>query len=201
MLIICLINTGLYSDWLPLWDKSWAFIFYFNIPWATSSYTLHHSSANNGGPANFSYGGYQYKYMGDQCIFHWLTPISIVNSVLMILLFQTMVLWPIVPSCIKDGGWWGSWSCLEENPQDPEPAESSTTTIDHNLKASVDLHSLCLLHCNRTHQVHEPLTGMDWRYRHGSHCPLLLGNFPPVGSMLLPLRNIVIITSSRTSSY
>ena len=36
------------------------FIFYLNIPWATSSYTLHHSSANNGGPAYFSYGGYQY---------------------------------------------------------------------------------------------------------------------------------------------
>jgi len=36
------------------------FIFYFNIPWATSSYTLHHSSANNGGPAFFLWGIHQY---------------------------------------------------------------------------------------------------------------------------------------------
>ena len=136
MLIICLINTGLYSNWLPLWDKSWAFYFFI--------LTYHEL-------LRVILCIIHLPTMGDQHIFlmgdttqiygglHWLTPISIVNSVLMILLFQTMVLWPIVPSCIKDGGWWGSWSCLEVNPQDPEPAESSTILDRHNLKASVDL--------------------------------------------------------------
>ena len=140
--------TPTHTCWLSAWStqvstvidyhcgiKVEPFIFYFNIPWATSSYTLHHSSANNGGPAYFF-------LMGDTSTqiyggLHWLTPI--VNSVLMILLFPNN---GTLTDCSQLYQRWGMMRILVLPWSKSARSWASREldhTIDHNLNASVDL--------------------------------------------------------------
>jgi len=151
MLIIYLINTGPYSDWLPLWDKSWRLFIFFILYIATIYFELYllcnHSShlpANNNGGSVYSFGRRISFIWGVQNIKYGGHFFSLIDIPTMSHSggSQQFFFAPSFPNngtltdCSQSSQRWGVLEVLillevdpPHQPQDPEPVVRSTNTI------------------------------------------------------------------------